>query len=160
MNVNYRARFRGPKGALNPLGAKTKAETTVEVYQHRPGEWYAREVDTPEQRKFERLGRGPGRMVDAITSKAEVESNFEERLTEWEMYDRQGRKLEQGDVNFKSDGTVERKPPTHIGRGATESKKTSRAACGKTVPNGQIIKTTRPTCDQCRIIYDKEHKAQ
>lgn len=85
--IKYRATFRGPRGALNPLSVPIEAEIMVEVFPRtKTGKTFSARTLTPGGAPFRTL-----LYVDSDTEingtaenvKAQVRQMFDERLTPW-----------------------------------------------------------------------------
>lgn len=86
--IKYRATFRGPRGALNPLSVPIEAEIMVEVFPRtRTGKTFSARTLTPAGAPFRNLTYTESDTEingSADSVKAQVRQMFDERLTPWE----------------------------------------------------------------------------
>ncbi len=163
MKITYRAQFRQPRGVLNPLNVTVRAVVTVELFEGSRC-WIAREIDSRDRRVFERLGYHPG--IDAAMTA--VQNAFAEQLGPWQMYDTEGYPLSPDEITIAPDGTVTRKPLTHITDFAAEAaerkagkhRSTVHTPCAQNVSPKAIVSVKAdiaPTCRTCREVYEREY---
>lgn len=86
--IKYRAAFRGPRGALNPLSVPIEAEILVEVFPRtKTGKTFSARTLTPAGAPFRNLTYADSDTEIAGTAdnvKAQVRQMFDERLSPWE----------------------------------------------------------------------------
>ena len=158
MRITYRATFRQPIGKLNPMGLKIPVPLTVELFTVPGNMWSAREIDSRDRRIIPPLQRFPSSQTAMKGTKA----MFEEQVRPWTMHDpaAAGAPLEPSEVLFLDGGTAVRRPPTHNAGPWPAGAFYHRSYCGKRIAKREDITEGRPTCPQCRIMYDKEHSQE
>lgn len=86
--MKYRATFRGPKGALNPLSVPIEADIVVEVFPRtKTGKSFSARTLTPAGAPFRNLtyaGTDTEINGSADNVKSQVRQMFEDRLTPWQ----------------------------------------------------------------------------
>jgi hypothetical protein len=156
MRVCFRARFAGPKGALNPFGWKFGPEAapqSVEVYRH-GARWHARE---PKHREvFRQLEPG----LTHGTMKDNVVAAFERQCSEWEMYDAEGYLLNPAMIEEDPKGNFTMRLETHIAAPDQigQPGNSFKTACGIVVA-AQRIRSKRgsvpPDCKACKAVWQQ-----
>jgi hypothetical protein len=82
LRVTYRAVFKGPVGALNPMNLKLNVCMTIELYMARRDVWKARELDTGHKRTIE-----PVKDCGTLSSaQNRVKELFQEQCQPWQMW--------------------------------------------------------------------------
>ena len=166
IKVTFRATFRQPIGALNPMGAKIAGPQPVEIFGE--GErWKAREIASPCRVVYDRLGR----FVSLEHAKTTVELSFQERLEPWQMWGKGPNELDEkqltpyevADLGEGKFGWIQDEDRTHIIHAPTipPGAKVPPAACGASVNAKCFISTKaniEPSCRGCAEVWRKEYK--
>jgi hypothetical protein len=82
LKVTYRAVFKGPAGALNPMNLKLNICMTIELYMARKDVWKGRELDTGHKRTIEPV-KDCGTLQSAKNRVVEL---FQEQCQPWQMW--------------------------------------------------------------------------
>jgi len=148
IRLAYRAQFRQPTGALNPMGLKLAIPVDVEVFEAKIGQWTLRSPVT--NAVFTELPA----CASATEARRQAAANFTEQIGDWQPF-HGCEPILPADFVIKDDGKaylLEAEDFTHIlAPGQAASRKDAPTLCGRTLPHRYFANRDQGPPPTCRI---------